>query len=149
MRYKVLFLLLFLGLGSHELLVAQSSDPDIAQVRALLQQQQDAWNRGDIDAFMQAYWKSDQLQFVGGNGITLGWQNTLDNYKKRYPNRSAMGQLTFGVVSVEKLSKKVIFLIGTWNLKRDADQPGGYYNLLWKKIAGRWVIVTDHTSSRG
>jgi ketosteroid isomerase-like protein len=149
MRYKVLFLLLFLGLGSHELLVAQSSDPDIAQVRALLQQQQDAWNRGDIDAFMQAYWKSDQLQFVGGNGITLGWQNTLDNYKKRYPNRSAMGQLTFGVVSVEKLSKKVIFLIGTWNLKRDTDQPGGYYNLVWKKIAGRWVIVTDHTSSRG
>lgn len=123
-------------------------DADFAIIRTLLQKQNEDWNRGDIDAFMQAYWKSDQLQFIGGNGITKGWQQTLDNYKKRYPTRDAMGTLKFGIVSMERLSKKVIFLVGTWDLTRKSDNPGGYFILIWRKIGGQWVITTDHTSSR-
>jgi ketosteroid isomerase-like protein len=148
MRFKLMFATLqfILVLLTH--VAFAQTDPDEIQVRNALAQQQAAWNRGDIDAFMQAYWKSDQLQFINGNGVTMGWQKTLDNYKKRYPNLDAMGQLTFGVVSIEKISKKVIFLVGTWNLKRKSDAPGGYFNLIWKKIDGHWVIVTDHTSSR-
>lgn len=124
-------------------------DADFAQIRAALMQQQDDWNKGDIPAFMEAYWKSDELQFIGATGVTKGWQQTLDGYNRRYPNRDAMGQLTFGIVSMEKLSKKSVFLVGTWDLKRKNDAPGGYFILIWKKMKGKWVITADHTSARG
>jgi hypothetical protein len=123
-------------------------DADFAQIRTALLQQQSDWNRGDIPAFMEVYWKSDQLQFIGANGVTKGWQQTLDNYHRRYPDRDAMGQLTFGIVSMEKLSKKSVFLVGTWDLKRKNDAPGGHFVLIWKKIQGKWVITADHTSAR-
>lgn len=128
--------------------VQAQEDTDFTQIRAALLQQQADWNRGDIPAFMEVYWKSDQLQFIGANGVTKGWQQTLDNYHRRYPDRDAMGQLTFGIVSMEKLSKKSVFLVGTWDLQRKNDAPGGFFVLIWKKIQGRWVIVADHTSSR-
>jgi hypothetical protein len=145
MKTNCFFFLFFLTsffLGAHE-------DADFAQIRAALMQQQADWNKGDIPAFMELYWKSDQLQFIGATGVTKGWQQTLDGYKRRYPDRDAMGQLTFGIVSMEKLSKKSVFLVGTWYLKRKNDAPGGYFILIWKKIQGKWVITADHTSARG
>lgn len=123
-------------------------DADFAQIRAALMQQQEDWNKGDIPAFMEAYWKSEELQFIGATGVTKGWQQTLDGYKRRYSDRDAMGQLTFGIVSMEKLSKKSVFLVGTWDLKRKSDAPGGYFILIWKKMRGKWVITADHTSAR-
>ena len=142
---KALFACLFLILGYS--LTAQE-DADFAQIRAALMQQEADWNKGDIPAFMEVYWKSDQLQFIGAAGVTKGWQQTLDGYKRRYPDRDAMGQLTFGIVSMEKLSKKSVFLVGTWDLKRKNDAPGGHFILIWKKINGKWVITADHTSAR-
>lgn len=142
---KALFACLFLILGTS--LIAQE-DADFAQIRAALMQQEADWNKGDIPAFMEVYWKSDQLQFIGAAGVTKGWQQTLDGYKRRYPDRDAMGQLTFGIVSMEKLSKKSVFLVGTWDLKRKNDAPGGHFILIWKKINGKWVITADHTSAR-
>jgi len=135
------FILAYLSSNAQE-------DADFVQIRAALMQQQEDWNKGDIPAFMEAYWKSDQLQFIGATGVTKGWQQTLDGYHRRYPNRDAMGQLTFGIVSMEKLSKKSVFLVGTWDLKRKNDAPGGYFILIWKKIKGKWVITADHTSAR-
>ena len=142
---KALFACLFLIFGYS--LTAQE-DADFAQIRAALMQQEADWNKGDIPAFMEVYWKSDQLQFIGAAGVTKGWQQTLDGYKRRYPDRDAMGQLTFGIVSMEKLSKKSVFLVGTWDLKRKNDAPGGHFILIWKKINGKWVITADHTSAR-
>ena len=126
--------------------LAQKGAKDFAQIKKILYQQQQDWNNGDIDAFMQAYWKSDQLQFGGGSGITKGWQQTLDNYKKRYPDKAAMGKLNFEIKDMTRHSRKVISLTGSWELERAQDQPGGHFLLIWRKIKGHWKIVADHTS---
>jgi len=143
---KIFFSCFVFMLGA--LALSAQEDADFATIRTSILKQQDDWNRGDIPAFMEVYWKSENLQFIGANGVTKGWQQTLDNYKRRYPDRDAMGQLSFGIVSMEKLSKKSVFLVGTWDLKRKNDAPGGYFVLIWKKIQGKWVIVADHTSAR-
>ncbi|MEZ5057293.1 MAG: DUF4440 domain-containing protein [Saprospiraceae bacterium] len=124
----------------------QAQDKDVLEVKRLMAQQEADWNRGDIDAFMQVYWKSEKLQFIGAEGITYGWQQTLDNYKKGYPDQASMGKLIFEIKSVEKLSKKVIMLSGSWELEKEGPNPGGHYLLIWKKIKGQWRIVADHTS---
>jgi ketosteroid isomerase-like protein len=111
----------------------------------LMDDQRMAWNRGDIDGFMQGYWKSDSLMFVGKN-TTYGWQNTLNNYKKGYPDKAAMGILTFDIMKVDVLDATNAFVFGAWHLKREKDAPGGYYTLWFKKIGGKWLIVCDHTS---
>jgi len=143
-------LLFTIGLQLLTFLPAQSQskqDKDIEMIKKAMQIQQDAWNRGDIDAFMEWYWQSDQLQFIGGNGPTFGWQNTLDNYKKRYPDRATMGQLKFDVLQVNVRGKKVISLIGKYTLTREKDTPTGHFLLIWKKFKGKWLIVADCTSA--
>lgn len=95
---------------------------------------------------MQGYWKSDELTFIGSRGVTKGWQKTLDNYKKAYPNQESMGKLTFTVLSMEKISKKSVFVIGKWHLKRKIGNIEGHFSLVWKKIKGKWLIVADHSS---
>ena len=127
---------------------AQSDQKVFNEIKALLYQQQEDWNNGDIDAFMESYWKSEQLQFGGANGITRGWQQTLENYKKRYPDKAAMGQLTFNIKDISRHSKKVVSLTGSWELERDNDNPRGHYLLIWRKIKGNWKIVVDHTSAK-
>ncbi len=117
-----------------------------AQIRKILTQQQNAWNSGNIENFMEGYWKSDSLAFIGSRGITYGWQATLDNYKKSYPSTDAMGKLTFDILRIEIIGYNTAFVVGKWTLKRKNDQPNGYFTLLWKKIEGAWVITTDHSS---
>ena len=121
------------------------NDKDFDKITAILQTQAKEWNKGNIDAFMEYYWKSDNLQFIGSSGITYGWQNTLDNYKKRYPDLQAMGQLSFDVIKVDKRSKKVITLVGKFHLKREIGDLEGIFLLVWKKIKGEWKIVADQT----
>lgn len=121
---------------------------DIAKVKAILFRQQNDWNNGKIDDFMNGYWESDKLKFVGATGVTYGYDNTLKNYHKRYPDRATMGKLKFGIVNVEKLSRKVIMLVGTWDLERSIGDIGGHFTLMWKKIKGKWVVIADHTSAR-
>lgn len=124
---------------------AQSAK-DKTAILTVLENQRQAWNKADMDAYMQGYWKNDSLLFVGKSGPTYGWQKTLDNYKKGYPDKSAMGFLTFGIKKVEFLAKDVAFVLGSWNLKRDKDEPKGYFTLLLKKIDGQWKVVADHSS---
>lgn len=112
----------------------------------VLEKQRGDWNKGDLEAFMQGYVKSDSLLFVGGNGPTYGWQKTLDNYKKTYQGKAGMGFLTFGIKKVDFLNKDVAFVLGSWHLKREKDEPQGYYTLLFRKIAGDWKIFVDHSS---
>ncbi|MBD1383665.1 DUF4440 domain-containing protein [Mucilaginibacter rigui] len=112
----------------------------------LMRNQQTAWSNGDIDGFMQGYWKSDSLMFIGKRGPTYGWQQTFDNYKKGYPDKAAMGKLTFRIDKVELLGKRDAFVMGAWSLAREKDAPGGYFTLWFRKINGEWKIVCDHTS---
>lgn len=112
----------------------------------VLETQRLSWNNGDIDGFMQGYWKSDSLMFVGKSGPVYGWQKTLDRYKRSYPDKAAMGKLTFTILKVDLLDKTNAFMFGAWRLDRDKDTPGGYFTLWFRKINGVWVIVVDHTS---
>lgn len=116
------------------------------KILLLLETQTKAWNNGDLDGFMKGYWKNDSLQFIGKSGVTYGWTNTLNNYKKGYPNTDAMGQLHFDILSIKKLSCKYQRVVGKWSLKRKIGDVGGHFTLLLKKIKGEWVIIADHSS---
>ena len=112
----------------------------------LLETQRQAWNKGDIDGFMQGYWKSDSLTFVSTGAPVYGWQTTLDNYKKRYPGKAAMGQLAFKVINLQLLDPNNAFMLGNWHLVREQGPIGGYFTLWFRKIDGEWKVVCDHTS---
>jgi ketosteroid isomerase-like protein len=112
----------------------------------VLETQRLAWNQGNLEAYMQGYWHSDSLLFVGKSGPKYGWQTTLDNYQKGYPDKTAMGHLDFDIIKVQLLSKTSAFVLGAWHLKREKDAPGGYFTLLLRKIKGKWLVVADHSS---
>lgn len=116
-------------------------------ITKVLLDQQAAWNRGDIEAFMEGYLKTEELSFVGSKGVTKGWDATLANYKRGYPDKAAMGELIFDIISIDQLSNDAAFMIGKYTLKREKDEPSGYFTLLWKKIKGNWVIAVDQTSA--
>ena len=114
------------------------------EVLHTMEAQQNAWNEGDLDAFMNGYWESDSLVFIGKSGVNNGYSNTLTNYKKAYPDKEAMGTLTFKNRSWTPISDSTALLIGSWRI---SEEQHGMYSLIWKKIDGRWVIVVDHSSS--
>jgi len=115
------------------------------EILAVMEMQEQAWSNGNLDQFMQGYWQSDSLMFVGKNGIKYGWQTTLDNYKKSYPDKAAMGKLEFEIIKLE-VNNETAFMLGKWSLIRESDNPNGHFALYWKKINGSWVITIDHTS---
>ena len=125
---------------------SQAQRQEESEIRNLLNRQTDAWNRGDITGFMQTYWQNDSLMFIGKDGVTWGWKNTLEHYKKGYPDKETMGQLSFEIILVKKLSKEYFFVVGKWMLKRNAGDVSGHYNLLVKRIKGEWKIIADHSS---
>ena len=114
-------------------------------IRAVMERQVADWNRGDIDAFMKGYWKSDKLVFVSSK-VTRGWQPTLDNYKKSYPNKEAMGTLTFSDLEITVLSNDAAVVLGSWSLQRSSDNPKGKFTLIFRKFKEGWQIVHDHTT---
>ncbi|RPD45682.1 nuclear transport factor 2 family protein [Hymenobacter sediminis] len=123
---------------------AATARRDIAQVLAT---QTAAWNRGDVAAFMQGYWQNDSLVFIGKSGLTYGWQPTLDNYRRSYPNAATMGQLDFTNLRIQLLSSDAAHVIGRWHLARlTAGDLQGHFLLVWRRIAGKWVIIADHSS---
>jgi ketosteroid isomerase-like protein len=143
MKYFVPFVFLTLCFS---IISLKPNDPDAKAIRAVLDEQVMAWNEGNLEKFMEGYWKSDKLQFIGKNGIQYGWQKTLDNYKKSYPDKKAMGVLQFDILTIEKLAENVYWVVGKWKLEREKDTPAGHFSLLWKKIGGKWRIVADHSS---
>jgi ketosteroid isomerase-like protein len=125
-------------------LFAQRSQSDL--ILKLLEDQRQAWNRGDLNEYMQGYNQSDSLLFVGKSGPQYGWNNTLKNYKKSYPNKSAMGYLSFDIKEIKMIAADHAFVLGAWHLKRENDEPKGYFTLLVKKIKGQWKVIADHSS---
>jgi len=112
--------------------------------------QEKAWNNGDIDGFMDGYWKSDSLMFISGDNVSYGWQMVTDNYEAKYSTKELMGDLTFDVVKLEQLSSTAYIMIGSWKLDRHISNEStvitGKYSLIWRLVDGEWVIVIDHTS---
>jgi hypothetical protein len=117
-----------------------------AAIRQVLELQNKYWNEGNTTAFMEGYWKSDSLMFIGKSGITYGWQNTLNNYKKNYPDTASMGKLLFDIIEVKRLSDQFYHVVGKWYLQRSIGDISGHFTLLFQKIKGHWVIIKDHSS---
>ena len=139
---KKLILLTAILASLYSAALAQEENP----VKKLLQDQTEAWNKGNLEAFMETYWQSDSLLFVSKNGVTRGWTNTMENYKKSYPDVDAMGKLSFDLIEIKALSPQSYFVVGKWMLEKSVGEFSGYYTLLIRKIKGEWRIVADHSS---
>lgn len=140
---KRLVFLLFLFFTFQQTINAQSDEKIILQI---LDDQTKFWNEGNLDKFVRGYWRNDSLMFIGQSGITYGYQNTLNNYKKNYSDTAKMGKLAFEIIKVQMLSSEYYFVVGKWFLKRSVGDLKGHYTLLFRKINNEWVIVADHSS---
>jgi ketosteroid isomerase-like protein len=118
-----------------------------AELRRLLEEQQLAWNRGDVDAFMQGYWHSERTTFSGPSGVTRGWDAVLARYHRNYPDRAAMGHLEFSQLEITPLCPDAALILGHWHLDR-ADKPvGGVFTLVARRFPESWRIIHDHTDA--
>ncbi|WPP50644.1 YybH family protein [Catalinimonas niigatensis] len=141
---RVLFLLglLFGGIAC----TSENQSADQEAIKSIMDNQVSCWNQGNLDCFMEGYLPSDSLMFIGKEGIVYGYQNTLDRYHKSYPDKDAMGTLSFNVIHLNRLSPAYYSMIGQWMLDRKEDDLQGYFTLLFKKINGQWFIIKDHSS---
>jgi beta-aspartyl-peptidase (threonine type) len=120
-----------------------------AEVRALLDAQVSAWNRGDLEAFMAGYWRSPELVFCSGATVTKGWDATLERYRKRYQAEGReMGRLRFDAIDVMALGEDAAFARGAYRLRlRDGSEPNGLFTLVLRRFPDGFRIVHDHTSA--
>jgi len=141
------YLLFFLFILPLVVLAQKISLKDEKSIRQVLARQVEAWNKGNLEQFMEGYWQSDSLRFIGKSGVTYGWKATLAGYQKGYPDKATMGTLRFEVLHIEAVGKKAAFVIGKWHLQRpEKGNISGYFSLLWRKIRGKWLICADHSS---
>ncbi len=125
---------------------SRSADASIkAEITNVLDRQAAAWNRGDIDAFMEGYWNSPELSFSAGGKVTRGFEPTRDHFRTSYPDRAAMGRLTFSDLEITPLCRHAALVLGRWRLDREKPVSGAF-SLTMKRINGQWLIIHDHTS---
>ncbi len=145
---EIITSLVFLFLATSSLgQSAPKNGKSISAIRAVLDAQAAAWNRGDIEGYMDGYDRSPDTVFVSGDRVTRSWQTVLERYKKTYDTREKMGKLTFSDVEITMLSKDAAIVLGRWHLQRSKDEPHGRFTLLFRKTKAGWRIVHDHTSS--
>ena len=128
------------------LATANAPGDNAAKIRAVMAAQVAAWNRGDIDGFMDGYARSEATEFVSGDKLTRGWQVVRDRYRKKYDTREKMGRLTFSDIRITPLSADAAIVLGRWRLVRPSDKPHGIFTLLFRRTPAGWRIVHDHTS---
>ncbi len=116
---------------------------DVAAIKAILIEQQEAWSNNDLEGFMEGYWKSDSLTYYSGGKITQGWQTTLDNYKKGYPTKTDTGKLNFKIGAITKITEDAYYVMGQYFLSLEAGDRNGTFMIIFKKINGEWKIVAD------
>jgi uncharacterized protein (TIGR02246 family) len=119
----------------------------LAAIHAVIDAQRDAWNRGDLEGYMDGYARSPKTEFVGGDTITRGWQTVLERYQKNYNSREKMGVLTFSEIEINVLSKDAALVLGRWRIKRADGEPHGTFSLVFRRKKAGWRIVHDHSSS--
>jgi ketosteroid isomerase-like protein len=134
-------------LGSASLPAQSPKATANAEIEGVLHAQQEAWNRGDINEFMNGYWRSEETAFISGDEVTRGWQKVLDRYQQKYSDRAKMGMLTFSDLQITPLSEDAAVALGGWKLKRAKDQPHGRFTLIFRRLPEGWRIVHDHTSA--
>lgn len=132
--------------GQEKEISSSNYSNSVKEITDMLNNDAKHWSEGNIEAFMESYIKSDSLVFVGSRGLTYGWQQTLENYKKGYPTNEHMGQLSFDLIEFKQLASDIFFVIGKYNLKRTVGDANGYFSILLKKIGGKWKIIADHSS---
>jgi uncharacterized protein (TIGR02246 family) len=148
MRYRIVLaasLLLLLGvtLASGQTKAAK----DVKAIQAVLDAQVAAWNRGDIEAFMDGYERSEKTVFIGGDNVTRGWQTVLDRYKRNYDTREKMGTLKFSDLEVVPLGNDSALVLMRWHLQRAKDEPHGRSTLIMRRTKQGWKIIHDHSSA--
>lgn len=123
---------------------AQSNESkDKKAIESVLKKQRIAWSKGDLDSFMEGYWKNESLQFYGSTGLTSGWDNTFDRYEKGYPSKEDMGTLNYIINNISKISDDSYYVLGEFHLKRTIGNANGIFMLIFKKIDGKWKIIAD------
>ena len=142
-NFKLIIFLLFTFFLKAQSKVSLEDSISISQI---LKYQENAWNEGDIDKFMEGYLKSDKIVFTGSNGSIYGWEETKKRYLNKYSNRTLMGSLNFSIIDFQKLSDNIIQMQGSFYLKRKIDDSKGFFSLIWKKEDEKWYIISDHTS---
>lgn len=142
MKYFIILLIFIWSSAAGAQTISNNAKADILKV---LEDQRLCWNNGDIAGYMEGYWKSDSTRFIGKSGIQYGWQATFESYKIGYPDKEAMGTLTFKVISLELMNDTTAFMVGKWDLDRK-EKVGGHFSLIWKKVGGKWVVAIDHSS---
>ena len=125
----------------------EQSPNSVAEIQSVLTAQQDAWNRGDIDAFMNGYARSASTVFISEDEVRRGWETVRDRYRVKYSDRAKMGTLSFSEIEVTMLSPDAAVVLGRWRLKRATDEPHGRFTLIFKRLPEGWRIVHDHTSA--
>ena len=125
----------------------EQASTSVAEIQSVLSAQQDAWNRGDIDAFMNGYARSTSTVFVSQDEVSRGWETVRDRYRVKYSDRTKMGTLSFSDIEVTMLSPDAAVVLGRWRLKRANDEPQGRFTLIFKRLPEGWRIVHDHTSA--
>jgi len=140
MKHLIIALILLL---TSPLVTAQSAATDLGEIKTVLEKQVAAWNNYDLEGFMQGYWKNKDLKFFGSRGITYGWKQTLENYKKGYPNNSYAGQLRFEIEDATAIEENSYYVMGRFFLKREMGDAQGIFMLIFKRIDGQWKIVAD------
>lgn len=126
---------------------AQSNEEaDIKAINKVLKKQRIAWSNDDLETFMDGYWKSDSLKFYGANGVTYGWDNTLERYQKAYPTKDHTGKLSFKINDITKISEGAYYVLGEFHLKREVGNADGIFMLVFKNINGEWKIIADTSS---
>ena len=138
---KLLLLLFAISLFNCDAQTTKADDKEA--ILLVMNTQEKAWSNNDLEGFMQGYWKSDSLKFYGSGGLTRGWQQTLDNYKKRYPTKEHSGTLTFTIDDISKVNEGSYWVMGQYHLKRSVGDANGVFLIIFKKINGDWKIVAD------
>lgn len=126
---------------------ADAHASDRAAITQVLADQQSAWNRGDVNAFLHGYWHSPELTFAGSNGFSQGWDGVMARYKKNYPDRASMGELDFSALNFRFLGPDAALVLGHWHLARSQGDLGGVFSLVWQRFPEGWRIIHDHTST--
>jgi ketosteroid isomerase-like protein len=126
---------------------SKDTDQIAGAIRAVMEAQQAAWNRGDIGGFMDGYERSETTTFVSGDEITHGWQTVLDRYKQRYSSAEKMGTLSFSELDIQPISPSYALADGRWQLNRAGDSPHGRFTLLFRETSSGWRIIHDTTTS--
>ncbi len=138
---KLVLLFCFISLVSCQSQTSEQEDKEA--ILSVMELQEKAWSNNDLEGFMKGYWKSDSLKFFGSSGLTKGWQQTLDNYKKGYPTKEHSGTLNFTIKDISKIDDGSYWVMGEYHLKRSVGDANGVFMIIFKKIDGEWKIVAD------